>query len=806
MILIYNLFYLLCFVFITPWFLFQVIIKKKYRISFLNRLGFLPNHLRWYPGCPPCVWIHGSSVGEILAGAPLIEKFKEENPDLKIVVSAMTDTGYMMAESKVKGIWGVFQFPLDFPWVIRRTIQHLKPELILILETELWPNLIRIAHDAQIKVAIVNGRLSDRSFPKYKKISFFLRSILDKIPLYCMQTENDADRIIQLGADSQNTHVLGNIKYDQPVELQSKDSFETEILQGMAWDGSDPIWVAGSTHAGEESIIINVWNRLLEIEPRLHLILVPRHLERLGDVCSMISETRHGYCLRSNLKDKKSNESDVLIVDTMGELTRFYSIATMAFVGGSLVNIGGHNILEPASYGVAVLHGKFMQNFRDIAAQLVSVRGSIMVDDENDLFASMINLLRNDDERIEIGRRGRLLVESNRGAIKKHLSLIKTLVPDFKLIGPSKRSEPVPPFNQEWNVKNLQLSVRRYAFLVPILNVISGFYSSIMGIRNALYDRDILKVKIAKHPVISVGNLSTGGTGKTPMTILIAEWLSELGKDPAIISRGYGGKLGKVPSLVDPHGSYKDWGDEPLLLASWLKSIPVIVAHDRFSGTKFGCNLLKCKSFVLDDGYQHRKLKRDINILIWDSRFSINHQEVIPAGFLRESISGFNRADIVVLSHFDQSVLQDQDFQLISELGGNLPIFTASHICRGVYPVHGFGEDFLDFSGKKVGLISGIGSPENFKNTVESMGGAVCWEMRCKDHYAFREKDWTFALERTIEAGGCCLLTTAKDERKLPRKEYPIPIGVVDIGMVIDQEIQLKRLLEKCFDRRFKSD
>jgi 3-deoxy-D-manno-octulosonic-acid transferase len=366
------------------------------------------------------IWVHAASVGETRAAIPLLRGLKECYPDHRLLLSNVTETGRDIARQLSLVDYSLL-FPYDLSMVVGRALKKTRPALIVIVETEIWPNLLRSAHRLHIPVVLVNGRISDRSFPRYRRAKFLLKEILPFFQAFCMQTRSDAERIAFLGAPAERVTVTGNVKFDmKTVAIDSaclKDEFRLP---------SDcPVWVAGSTHEGEEELVLSVYRRLLAEGQRMFLILVPRHPQRCRAAADRFVQQGWRITLRSTITREQPQQSgDVLLVDSVGELLKFYSVADVVFVGGSMVGVGGHNVLEGALLGKPVLFGPHMQNFKDIAKLLLTAGGGRCVSSQDELFDSVRELLQDESLRRTMGQNGYALLEKNRGASEQTLAII----------------------------------------------------------------------------------------------------------------------------------------------------------------------------------------------------------------------------------------------------------------------------------------------------------------------------------------------------------------------------------------------
>jgi 3-deoxy-D-manno-octulosonic-acid transferase len=417
MYIIYNLLLITATVILSPVILFKLITVPKYRGGITQKFGRLRKGvLKVLRGSRP-IWVHAVSVGEVMAAHPLIRELKKKYPDRKLILSTVTVTGNFTARRRVPEADAVFYFPFDYPCVVRRVIRGINPVIVLVAETELWPNFFRELKRTGIPSAVINGRISPHSYKNYLKFKHFFRSVFDNVTLFCMQSEADAVRIKEIGADPARVTVTGNLKFDQ--KIPAKLSVPAMIPQGKK------VITAGSTHRGEEAAILEIFSRLRTRFPELLLIIAPRHPERFDEVEGLIHEAGYECQRRTQLKGAVK---DVLLLDTIGELRAFYSVCDIAFVGGSLVKIGGHNLLEPAAMKKPVIFSRYMFNFKEISEALMSAGGGIMVKDKGELYTQLEKLLNDKELAKRIGERAFSVIEMNSGSAKKTIDAIGGLI------------------------------------------------------------------------------------------------------------------------------------------------------------------------------------------------------------------------------------------------------------------------------------------------------------------------------------------------------------------------------------------
>ena len=414
----YNLLvYLLMLPFFGYW-VIRGIGNRAYFDRLGQRFGF------GFPRLEHSIWVHAVSVGEVVAAAPLIRALIARFPDREILVTTVTPTGAARVQAMFGDSVRHAYIPFEFPNAVRAFYRDTNPEAALIMETEIWPNLYRGCGMREIPLILVSARISPKSVPGYRKMLSLIRETLSHGIIIAAQSQQDADRFLSLGANPERTCVMGNIKFDvepHPEVLEQGKAVRAELF------GKRPVWIAASTHEGEEELVLDVHRELLERHPELLLVLVPRHPERFAAVREIIRKRNFEVVART--EGKPADDAEVFLCDTMGEVPLFYAASDVAFVAGSLVPIGGHNLLEPASLGVPIITGPHNFNAQDIADLLIDLGGCRQVDDPDGLAATVHELLENPDEAARIGRTGQGVLENNRGALERLLILLDPLLP-----------------------------------------------------------------------------------------------------------------------------------------------------------------------------------------------------------------------------------------------------------------------------------------------------------------------------------------------------------------------------------------
>lgn len=409
----------------SPVLLARMLATGKYRAGLGQRLGRYPAEVAALAARRP-VWVHAVSVGETMAALPLVSALHEARPDLPLLLSTVTPTGQATARERAREAAAVCYFPFDLTGPVRRALDSIRPRLVLLMETEIWPVFLLEAARRGLPVGIANGRLSDRSFRRYRRVRPLLARCLRPLAFVGAQSQADAERFLALGAPPERTVVTGNLKVDQAAAPPRSGAATPASLEAALALPPGPRLVAGSTHRGEEGAVLDAYARLRRSVPDLRLVLAPRHPERLAEVGRLLDERGLGWQRRSERPGPPGAPApDVVLVDTVGELAALYGLADVAFVGGSLVPTGGHNLLEPAAHARAPLHGPHMHNFREITRALADAGGAVPVADAASLADAAAALLADPARRRDLGARAQGVVEAGRGATARTLALVE---------------------------------------------------------------------------------------------------------------------------------------------------------------------------------------------------------------------------------------------------------------------------------------------------------------------------------------------------------------------------------------------
>ena len=458
---LFNLIYVLLVVIFSPWLLWRAIRQGKYRTGYREKLlGLVPR--RATEDRRPCVWFHAVSVGEVNLLAPLLRRIAQERPEWECVLSSTTPTGLALARKKYPDITS-FYAPLDFSWAVHRAVARVRPTLLVLVELELWPNLIQAARSAGVKVALINGRLSQRSYSGYRWIRPWIGRLLRQVDLVAVQNAEYAERFLALGARPESVVITGSMKFDG-VQTDRSNPATQRLAQLAGFHPQDVIFLAGSTQAPEEALALETFRQLADRWPRLRLVLVPRHPERFDEVARLLDQSGLCWVRRTELDqytsettptshtnspaescgawqtkdrpgrnsacptDRKLQQARILLVDTVGELGAWWGTAQVAFVGGSLGRRGGQNMLEPAAYGAAVCFGPNTQNFRDIVGMLLVRQAAVVVQNGQELTAFVRRCLEEPAWAAQLGQRAQALVLEQQGATQRTFHHLQNLM------------------------------------------------------------------------------------------------------------------------------------------------------------------------------------------------------------------------------------------------------------------------------------------------------------------------------------------------------------------------------------------
>lgn len=732
--------------FILLYFLGRGLRDNRYFQGFAERLGRLPDAVR--QTIPGGIWLHAVSVGEVLSVIPLLARLRRELPGVRLHVSCSTVAGRAMAGQKLAGLAdSIFYAPLDYRFAVRRVLRALRPAVVAILETEIWPNLYRETRRTGARLLVVNGRISDRAFPRYRRWGCFFRAVMGLPDAILAQSGISAERYRELGAA--RVEVAGNLKYDFTPQRSIPPAVATFLEQNR----HSAIWIAASTMppAGpedpdEDDIVIAAYEQLRIRFHDLLLILVPRRPERFDAAASKLEAAKIPYVRRSRLAG--GERAGVLLLDSMGELSGLFAIADVVFMGGTFPHRGGHNILEPAFFAKPVLCGPHMENFPEIAASFLAGAAMVEVGKPDELAGAVADLLENPATRQAIGARARELAEASRGAAERAARRV------IELEGDSLPADPG----------------------YPLLEPLACVWRVGQWLRPAS--------RRLETPVVSIGNITLGGAGKTPFVL----WLAQNLEGSAIVTRGYRRRMATAASLFAPgeRAPVTMTGDEAQIFLR-RSGVPLGIGADRYLVGRQMEQRFRPGRLLLDDAFQHTQLARDLDLVLIDALDPFGSGRVVPAGRLREPLSGLARADAFVITRANRqprAAIED----VLCRYNSAAPVF----YCR-VKPECWVdartGEELpLDMPPEDAAAFCGLANPASFWQTLDAIGCRPRSRHAFGDHHRYRAAE----LARIFAP---VMLTTEKDAMNLPADAGPAQILWLRIGIEIDRAEQLLALV-----------
>ncbi len=719
MFFLYNL---LAALILAPYYLYRALRHGGYGGTLRQRLGFLDPSLSQTGRAT--IWLHAVSVGEVLSCQELAAGLRRHFPHTRILVSTTTATGQALAREKLGAFADRFFYaPLDFPSAVRRTLDAIRPRLVIIAETEIWPNLFRQAKRFGAGLLVVNARLSDRSAPRYRAFRFFFRRVLALPDAILAQSELDRARLLDAGAPPEKVAVGGNLKFDfRPAQ----DPPPAEVLALL--ENRRPVILAGSTRETEEEPVLQAFRQVSEKYNDAVLILAPRHPDRFDAVAGLLLRSGVPFVRRSQLP---SASASILLLDSLGELASLYARADVVFIGGSLVNWGGHNVVEPAFASRPVVVGPHMQNFRAIADALLAAGGLVQIQAPGELGPAMLHLLDHPDKAAAVGERARRLAESHRGATERALHRAVEL---YHAAVPDRPPGPLARLALSLPARTWEAVARRRHPRPQRLNTFT----------------------------VSVGNLTAGGTGKTPVILWLVEQLQSRGLTCAVLTRGYRRASQDVTVLAPgDSASVAATGDEAQLLLRRFR-VPLGISADRYRTAIEIERRFHPDVFLLDDGFQHRQLWRDLDLVLIDSTAPFGGRELLPLGRLREPLSALGRAHAILITRAEPSDRQEGLQQEIRRHNPRAPIFFA-RLEPAAWVDASTGEERpLNFLRHRPACaFCGIGNPRSFFGALETLGLTLVARVTFPDHHRYTLSDLA-RLRAEI------LVTTEKDVVNLP--------------------------------------
>jgi 3-deoxy-D-manno-octulosonic-acid transferase len=732
--------------------------------------------------------LHAVSVGEVVSAAGLLQELRDTNPDLPLWVSVGTVAGRLIAEERLAGLaTAIFYAPVDYAFAVRHVLRRIRPATVVILETEIWPVLYREAKHTGASLIIVNGRISDLAFPRYRRWRFFFRHILQLPDVIAVQSEQDRGRYIEIGAPEKRLHVIGNLKYDVALLHRDPPKIIGDVLQKLR---PEITWIAASTmppaqqgDVDEDEVVLRVFQELSKTHKKLLLILVPRRPERFSSAEQRLRTAGIPYLLRSaNSIDPALALPCVVLLDSIGELASLFPLADIVFMGGTLARRGGHNILEPGVRGRAIVVGPHMENFAGIAAEFREHLAMLEIADATSLAPAIEKLISDPTLREDLGAGAVELALKQRGATARAVAMIL-----------------------EW--RDLAIPWRNRAGVAePLLWLLSKLWIAVTRWKQR---RDIVSARSLSTPVISIGGISMGGAGKTPMVEYLAERMRERRLQPAILTRGYRRKSidESIVIKVGTKVPVEVTGDEAQIFVHSGYAHAGIGA-DRWRTGRLVEEKLAPDVFILDDGFQHRRLQRDLDIVLIDTLNPFAGRAVFPSGGLREPLSSLARADAFVITRATPGREYRGIRNQLRDVNQAAPIFRAS-----VAPLYWINERTRAPGHPPEGAVAafcGLANPASFWQTLKTIGIDPAFTWAFDDHHSYQWKELQRLAAQARIHGANVLLTTEKDAMNLPEHAADVLMSAsvdlywLKIGIQIDDEPSLMRLIESSLTQNTK--
>ena len=814
---LYNLAAILIVTIIIPIFVLRATRERGFIERIKQSFGFYPQETIDKVAGKNAIWVHAASVGEIVATSPLVREFRKVFPDSPILVSVVTTGGYEMAHRIIKDADAIIYVPLDLPFLASRVVGRIRPRVFLPVETELWPNFLKKAKQLDVPVMMVNGRISDRSVKQYKYLFGMLREMIGTVKCFAMQSSIDADYIMRLGAPRELVTVTGNTKFDQAYTSVSAEE-RAALIEELGLSGASRIMIAGSTHRGEEELVLAAFKAVREKDPGVRLIIAPREVLRTLEVEHLCRKAGFTVTTRKELqKGDAARGEDIVILDTVGELGRVYGLGDVIYIGGSLIPHGGHNILEPAAHGKAIIVGNQMFNFKDIHALFRNRNAVVTVTNGEELTREMLRLFGDAAERARLEAETLAIINENKGASEKSARILVEMLETYescrsiraqeRIVGHRVRATQKVANFQTYFIdlvhdKEVRGISRR--LIMGVFYVFSLIYEQLVNLKLTMYRWGWAKKERLGCYVISLGNVTVGGTGKTPTAQHLAREISDMGYRVAILNRGYRAKWrGEVGIVSDGRTLKMDAetaGDEAFMLAKHLPNVPVLIGAQRAVTGRYAIEHFGAEVAILDDGYQHWQLARDMDILLVDAVNVFGNGYLLPRGTLREPLSHIDRADVCLMTKVDQAAPGAiahiwETFRSYNQDG---LILESIHQPRQFVRLSDWYEDIAaggvpvtEMEGRKVLAVSAIGNPASFEQTLADLGIEMVESMRYPDHHDYGERDMAEVLYRAETLGVEAIVITEKDAVKVPgdvvRAKWRIPMYVISVEVTLQK-------------------
>ena len=768
--LLYRLLQALGLPIVLLYFLWRGLRRRAYFGTLRQRCGFLPASFR--QTVPGAIWLRAVSVGEAIAAVELVRQLRVRLPRSPVFVSVSTLAGYETATQKLRDLASVFYAPLDYVFAVRRVLRALRPSLVIVMETEIWPNLFRETKRAGAGLLPINGRISDRALGRYRALRWFFGGVLTQVDLLLAQSEDMRQRWIAIGGPPDKVRVGGNLKYDFEAREAAPESPVCRFVEHLR---PRAVWIAASTmppaavgDPDEDAAVIAAFQQVSARQQALLLLLAPRKPERFDAAAQALARAGIPFVRRSGLTGSEELPlPGALLLDSIGELGSLFPLADVVFMGGTLASRGGHNILEPAIAARPIVAGPHMENFAEIAADFRAASALIEVHDTATLATAVTDILENPARAADLGAKAASCARARQGATALAAShaceIFARHVPRYR---PAQ-----PGFAFFWMLSRLWIWGGK--------------------LQRA---RDVARRHRLRAPVISVGNITVGGTGKTPMVLHLTHRLKDAGWNPGILTRGYGRHSPHAHQAVAAGARVpvSQSGDEPQL---FLRAgvAPVGIGADRWRvgqslEREFGVDVI-----VLDDGFQHARLDRRLDIVLVDALDPFGGGYPLPLGRLREPLAGLGRADIFVVTRSESGRVAQAAEHFLRRRNPRAPVFHA-RAQPEAWVSAATGEtvapDALPYA--RVAAFCGLGNPEYFWRTLAALGLDAAVRIEFEDHHAYRPHELRYMGRQFRDDGAEAVVTTEKDLVNLCEDPghllAPLPLYWLRIGVQLDRE------------------
>jgi 3-deoxy-D-manno-octulosonic-acid transferase len=734
--------------------------------------------------------LHAVSVGEVASAIPLIRQLRADQPLVPFYLSTSTVAGRKAAVHQASSLVdGIFYAPLDYASFVRRVLRAIRPALVIVLETEIWPNLYSEVRCSGARLAIVNGRISARTWPQYQAWRWLFAPVLQLADEVLVQSAADFERYSWLGVIPQRLSIAGNLKYDAaavpvPAKLPSFDA--------------EHVWIAASTagpnEAGsltkhtvdEDDIVLSAFKELAREFPSILLILAPRQPARFDVVARKLEASGLSWRRRSAASGHSSPDialPGVLLLDTIGELASLYARAHVVFVGGSLAPRGGHNIIEPAIAGVPIVVGPHMQNFEAIAEDFIEQQAMVQIRSEHELPAAIRELLKNPRRASDLGRRALHLVLGRQG------------------ISRSIAARLWPLYHAAW------LRTPRNGFMRALLGLLALVWKIGAVLQRSKAERRAASLLPLPVPAVSIGGITIGGSGKTPFTNYMAQRLRGAGYAPAILTRGYRRRFPAENLVLGPgaKASPRLTGDEAQIFLRAAVA-PIGIGAKRYESAQILLRQFPSTGvLLLDDGFQHARIDRDFDIVVIDGLDPFGQDGLVPLGRLREPLSALGRADAFVVTRAENDLRFEAIRARLRGLNPAAPAFRTRLLAR-CWRDYRTGACIESLAGQRVAAFCALGNPQNFWRTLESLGLNVVFRWFFDDHHSYKPFELQRLAHQARMHGAKILVTTEKDRINCPnhleRAIAPLNLAWLEIDLELEDEPRFLEVLERVLRKR----